>query len=149
MKDETLIKAEREYILTCPYIKDIFKVNINFLDSEVDNFSVIQIPCQPLLKTYVLGNKLCQSMFALVGRLNYSENTEENIENMGLFEKFEEWIEKNNNNRIFPKLKEGLIPKEVNIISNGYITETAENLEDAVYQIELQLIYEKEGNYGI
>lgn len=147
---KTLIKAERDYILTCPYIKDIFKVNANFLDSEVDNFSVIQIPCQPSLnKGDVLGNKLRQSKFGLVGRLNYSENTEENIENMGLFEKFEEWIEENNEKGIFPILKKGLIPKEINVISNGYITETAENLDDAVYQIEMQLIYEKEGNYGI
>lgn len=147
---KTLIKAEREYILTCPYIKDIFKVNANFLDSEVDNFSVIQIPCQPSLnRGDVLGNKLRQSKFGLVGRLNYSENTEENIENMGLFEKFEEWIEENNEKGIFPILKKGLVPKEINVISNGYITETAENLDDAVYQIEMQLIYEKEGNYGI
>lgn len=146
---DTLIKAEREYILTCPYIKDIFKVNANFLDSEVDNFSVIQIPCQPLLSEDLLGNKLRQSKFGLVGRLNYSENTEDNIENMGLFEKFEEWIEENNEKGIFPILKTGLIPKEINVISNGYITETAENLDDAVYQIEMQLIYKKEGNYGI
>lgn len=142
--NKSLIEAERDYILECPFIKDIFKVNVNYLKEDIDSFSVIQIPCSPLISEDIMGNKTMQSMFGLVGRLNYSENMEDNIKNMALFEKFQEWIDDNNENGILPELSEGLTPLEVNIISNGYISETGADLDDAAYQIEMQLIYIKE-----
>lgn len=139
----TLIEAEKNYIMQCPYIKDIFNLNVNYLSEETDSFSVEEIPAQRIIGEDILGNKICQSLFAVAGRLNYSENTKENIDNIGLFEKLQDWIEKQNEKGNFPELQNGLIPKKIEVISSGYIAETLVDMSNAIYQIELKLEYTK------
>ncbi|MBN1069428.1 chloramphenicol resistance protein [Clostridium botulinum] len=139
-----IVEGLRKYMLNCPCLdlfKNVIKVNVNYLDSEVDTYSIEEVPCEPILKKYLDGSSLRQYLFVFTSREPYSSNEVQNIENSGFYEKFADWIEIQNDNEIFPNLSENMECTEIKVVSSGYAFEVSENT--AQYQIQLRLKYLK------
>lgn len=140
-----IIEGLRKYMLNCPCL-DLFnnvvkKVNVNYLDSNIDTYSIEEVPCEPILKKYLDGSSLRQYLFVFTSREPYSSNEVQNIENSGFYEKFADWIEIQNNNEEFPILGENMECTEIKVISSGYAFAVSE--DTAQYQIQLKLKYLK------
>ena len=143
----TIIESVRKYILSCPHLEELAKVNVNYLPKDSVNYSIEEVPSQTgsVIKRYVDGTTEREFNFVLAAIFDYSEDLQTNIENSGFFENFQEWIEENDLNGIYPELKEGLEPISLDVTTTGYLFYVPEKTDRAIYQIQLKLIYEKEG----
>lgn len=141
-----IIKALRDYMRTCPYLdtfNNAIKVNVNFLESDTDTYSIEEVPINPIVKKYVNGDSIRQYAFIFTSREPYGVDVLQNIDNSGFYEKFADWIEENNEKEIFPVLNNGLEPLEIKVTSTGYAFAVTE--DTAQFQIQLRLKYFKRG----
>lgn len=141
-----IIKALRDYIRTCPHLdtfNNAIRVNVNYLEPEADTYSIEEVPIEPILKKYVNGDSIRQYAFIFTSREPYGIDVLQNIDNSGFYEKFADWIEKQNNNEIFPLLDNGLEALEIKVTSTGYAFAVTE--DTAQFQIQLRLKYFKKG----
>lgn len=141
-----IIDSLRAYIRTCPHLEtynNAIKVNVNYLEPNVDTYSIEEIPIEPILKRYVNGDSIRQYAFIFTSREPYGIDVLQNIDNSGFYEKFADWIENQNDNEIFPLLDNGLEPLEIKVTSTGYAFAVTE--DTAQFQIQLRLKYFKKG----
>lgn len=141
-----IIKALRNYIRTCPHLDtfdNAIKVNVNFLEPDVDTYSIEEVPIEPILKKYVNGDSIRQYAFVFTSREPYGVDVLQNIDNSGFYEKFADWIENQNNNEVYPLLDNGLEVLEIKVTSTGYAFAVTE--DTAQFQIQLRLKYFKRG----
>lgn len=137
----TIIEGVRNYILTCPYLDTLKKLNINFLD---DGYSIEEVPVDPIIATYIDGSSERQFVFTFATRFEYNEEVRNNIENSGFFEKFEQWLEDNQDDGNLPDMPDRMTARQIEINSNGYLYGIDNNMAYARYQIQLKLLYDKE-----
>jgi hypothetical protein len=119
------------------------RVNVNYLESDTDTYSIEEVPVEPILKQYVNGDSIRQYAFIFTSREPYGVDVLTNIDNSGFYEKLADEIEENNNNENFPLLDNGLEPLEIKVTSTGYAFAVTE--DTAQYQINLRLKYFKKG----
>ena len=110
-------------------------INANFLDGEVDSFSIEEVPCNPVLKKYLDGSTLRQFQFAFCSREPYGAEIIQNIDNSGFYEDFSNEIEEKNNRNILPIGDSNIEPIELKVTSSAYAVTTEE--DTAMYQINL------------
>ena len=67
-----IIEAIRDYIANMDCMKTFDNaINVNYLDSEIDSFSIEEIPCNPVVKKYVDGSSVRQFQFVFCSREPY------------------------------------------------------------------------------
>ena len=139
-----IIKALREYILTCPVL-EMFStavlLNVNYLSENTNTYSIEEVPCELNLKWYADGSSKRQYQFTFCSKEPYGAEILQNIENSGFYEEFAEWIEENDDNSILPILDGKLEATSIKVISSGYVVQVTE--DTATYQINLKLEYIK------
>lgn len=140
----TIIESVTKFIMSCPFLNELAKVNVDFLPADPDTYSVEEVPSETIRKRYLDGSSERQFLFTFAARLNYSDEVRNNIDNSGFFEDFEEWLENCTNEEIFPVMKEGLTPLKIEAISSGYLFDVSGDLSNSRYQIQCRLIYDKE-----
>lgn len=131
-----IIESIRDYILACPFLKD-GKVNIDYLPDEMA-YSIDPVGGDPIYKKYTDGSCLKQFQFSLLSKEAYDGDARTVIANSGFYQFFEEWIEENNQNDIFPELS-GHQSIRIDILQSGYLFSTEADL--GRYQIICRLIY--------
>ncbi|MBY6846719.1 chloramphenicol resistance protein [Clostridium botulinum] len=141
-----IIDSLRNYMreLKClDTFNNAIRVNVNYLEPNIDTYSIEEIPIEPIIKTYVNGDSIRQYAFIFTSREPYGADVLTNIDNSGFYEKLANEIEKNNNNNILPVLENNLEPLEIKVTSTGYAFAVTE--DTAQFQIQLKLKYFKEG----
>ena len=133
----SITKAIRDYLLTCPYLNQK-KINIDYLGSDADEYSIEKISCEPVIKQYIDGYTIRQYQFALTSIKLYDSNYSINMENNDFYELFEQWIKKQNDANNFPDI-EGVYAIEVIQDSSLETKET----DTAKYQIQLRVLYRR------
>lgn len=139
-----IIESLREYIKKCPYLEDYLnstkpKVNVDFLDSEIISYSIERVPTNPILQEYIDGSKKKQELILFTSRESYGEDVFNNLENIGFYENFANWISENNENKNFPILDKKREVLKIEVVTNGYAFAT--EIDKAQYQIQLKLTY--------
>ena len=137
-----IIEAIRKYIGDLDCMSTFtHAININYLAGEYDNFSIEEIPCKPVLKSYLDGSSKRQFQFVFCSREPYGAEILQQIENSGFYEDFANEIEKKNNEGILPIGMDNIEALNLEIISSAYTVATEE--DTAMYQINLNFIYLK------
>ena len=116
-------------------------INANFLDGEVDSFSIEEVPANPIVKKYLDGSTLRQFQFAFCSREPYGSEILQNIDNSSFYEDFSNEIEEKNNRNILPIGDSNIEPIELKVTSSAYVVATEE--DTALYQINLNFKYLK------
>lgn len=136
-----IIEAIRNYIsnLDC---MSIFHnaINVNYLANEADNFSLEEVPVNPIVKKYLDGTAIRQFQFVFCSREPYSNEILQNIDNSTFYEDFAYEIESKNNEGILPLLSNGE-PLKIEVISSAYTVNVSE--DTSMYQINLNFKYRK------
>ena len=140
----TIIESVTKFIMSCPFLTELAKVNVDFLPADPDTYSVEEVPSETIRKRYLDGSSERQFLFTFAARLNYSDEVRNNINNSGFFEDFEDWLEECTEKEFFPELKDGLTPLKIEAISSGYLFDVSGDLSNSRYQIQCRLIYDKE-----
>lgn len=142
----TIIEAVRNYIKTCPYLKEfedeVVKVNVDKLEEDSTVYSIDESVFDPIVKTYIDGSSERQFVFVFASREDYGQDFFQNIQNIGFYDDFSNWLEENTKKGILPDLGEGKQALTIKAISNGYAFQTDVNL--ARYQIQCRLTYFQE-----
>ena len=136
-----IIEAIKDYLsnLECMSTFDN-AINVNYLAGEYDNFSIEEIPCNPIVKKYLDSTAIRQFQFVFCSREPYSAEVLQNLENSTFYGDFADEIESKNNNGILPLLENGESLK-IEVISSAYTVDTEE--DTAMYQINLNFKYKK------
>ncbi len=72
------------------------QINVDFLDSNADNYSLDKIPTTKTIENWIIGSTLCRDVYSFRSRKHYSAEVINNIENIGFFETFENIIKQKN-----------------------------------------------------
>lgn len=113
-----------------------YQINANMLSNEVDNYSLDKIPTETEVEPWIIGGGLNKDVYSFRSRNNYSQDTIDNLLNVGFFEKFESLIKANNEQGILPDI-EGI--ESIECLNCGTMN-TAE-AKTAEFDIQLQITY--------
>ena len=139
-----IIESVKNFILTCPFLAELAKVNVDFLPESPDTYSIEEVPTNSVIRTYLDGTQERQYVFVFASRLYYSDEVKNNIENSGFYEDFSDWLDEQTKNGNLPVMREGLTPSKIEAMSSGYLFDISGDLSNARYQIQCRLIYDKE-----
>ena len=117
--------------------KEYKTFNVNFLPSDVDNYSLNKIPTRTKKEVDITGNRINKEVYVLSSRNQYSSNIALNIANMGFWEAFEDKIYSNNENGILPSI-EGII--KIECLNCGSLTRA--QTQTCEMSIQIQIEYE-------
>lgn len=140
----TIVESVKNYILGCPLLSDLKRLNIDFLPENPDTYSIEGVPAQEIIKTNIDGSTERQFVFVFAARLFYSEEVRNNIENSGFYEQFSAWLEEQTESDNLPELTGGRTATKIEAMSSGYLYDIAGDFTNARYQIQCRLIYDKE-----
>lgn len=137
---EERFRKIREYIATCPFLKD-GHIDVNYIGKEIGDYSVEEVQdTSPVVKTFTDGSEIRRILFNLVSREKYEGGTiATNLNTSKFYQDFEEWIKKNNDLKKLPKIRGAL---KISTKSNGYLVGI--NDREAVYTIQLEFQYLEE-----
>lgn len=133
MANKSKLELIKDYIATCPLLSG-GKIRLDYLDDDIDSYSIDLTPNNPIYKQYAGGSKLKQFTFDFVANAPYS--IIENLANSKFFEDFSDWIETQNKSGILPNITD---VQWIKCTSNGYILQKSETI--ATYIIQMQVVY--------
>ena len=140
--NETRISKLRTYlfsIIDTITTNKSYQINANMLDNDINNYSLDKIPTSSTIEKWVNGVEIHRDVYSFRSRMAYSQDTINNLLNIGFFEKFESIIKSNN--------KKGILP-EINGIQNieclNCGTMNSADTNTAEFDIQLQITYREE-----
>ena len=139
-----IIESVKNFILKCPYLDELKKVNVDFLPSDPNTYSIEEVPTEVILKEYIDGSTERQFVFVFASRMRWNDEIINNIQNSGFFEKFQHWLEQCTELENMPVLDEGMSAYKIEAMSNRCLFDVSGNSEYARYQIQCRLLYDKE-----
>lgn len=147
--NKTIVKVEdlritklRTYLLS---IIDIlvtnkkYQINANMLSNEPNNYSLDKIPTSSTVEEWITGTKICRDVYSFRSRVGYSQDTIENLVNVGFFEIFEKLISSNNKKGILPDI-EGI--QSIQCLNCGSMNNA--NTNTAEFDIQIQITYKED-----
>ena len=138
----SIIEAVRKYLQTCPLLKG-GTLNVDFLPPEAATYSVDVVPVKPVVKAYLDGSSERQFLFVFATRAYYGDHIRQQLDNLCLFEAFEEWLDRQNRTRSLPDLGDGRNASKLEVTTSGYVF--APDTDTARYQIQCRLSYFQKG----
>ena len=111
-----------------------YLINANMLSADPNNYSLDKIPVDKSVEKWITGDGIHRDVFSLRSRNNYSQDTLNNLKNIGFFEVFEDKISYNNKNRILPDI-EGI--QEIKCLNCGSMNNANTNTAEFDMQIEI------------
>ena len=147
--NKTIVKVEdlritklRTYLLS---IIDVlvtnkkYQINANMLSNEPNNYSLDKIPISSTVEEWITGTKICRDVYSFRSRVGYSQDTIENLINVGFFEIFEKLISSNNEKGILPNI-EGI--QSIQCLNCGSMNNA--NTNTAEFDIQIQITYKED-----
>lgn len=137
----SIMEGLTAYFLQCPLLKDgVFRVNA--LGSNPVEYALESAITSPVLKKYVDGSSVRQYQFNFNSREAYSMDRIMAIRNESFYEDFCNWVEEQSVAGNLPEMPEGCEAQELTVLAPGYMLDAS--MENAFYQVQLQLKYFKE-----
>ena len=140
--DELRITKLRTYlfsIIDTLLTDNKYQINANMLSNELNNYSLDKIPTSSTVEEWITGTKICRDVYSFRSRVGYSQDTINNLINVGFFEIFEKIISSNNEEGILPDI-EGI--QSIQCLNCGSMTNA--NTNTAEFDIQLQIEYKEE-----
>lgn len=138
---KSIIQCIREFIETYPELKDfknVFKkVDIDKLEEDATAYMIETVPAEPIIKKYMDGSSIRQTVFALSSREYYTEFDNEGT--AAFYDDFSAWVERCNDSHVLPKLPEGMESQSIKLTTNGYLM--AADADKCQYRIQGILKY--------
>ena len=140
--DELRITKLRTYlfsIIDTLLTDNKYQINANMLSNEPNNYSLDKIPTSSTVEEWITGSRICRDVYSFRSRVGYSQDTIDNLINVGFFEIFEKLISSNNEEGILPEIK-GI--QSIQCLNCGSMTNA--NTNTAEFDIQLQIEYKEE-----
>lgn len=142
--NSSIMGAVRDFLGGCP----LFEGNglqVNFLGESPQEYTLEDVPANPIIKQYTNGNSVRQALFVIASREFYSRDSIENLKSSGFYERLAEWLEIQSKNRNLPNLPDGMTAQKIEATTNGYCMSADIQQNIQRYQIQCRLTYFKKG----
>lgn len=116
-----------------------YQINANMLSNDINNYSLDKIPTASTVSKWVNGVEIHRDVYSFRSRMAYSQDTINNLLNIGFFEKFESIIKSNNKKGILPSIN-GI--QSIECLNCG--TMNSADTNTAEFDIQLQITYREE-----
>ena len=140
--NETRISKLRTYlfsIIDTLTTDKSYQINANMLDNDINNYSLDKIPTSSTVEKWVNGVEIHRDVYSFRSRMAYSQDTINNLLNIGFFEKFESIIKSNNKKGILPEIN-GI--QRIECLNCG--TMNSADTNTAEFDIQLQITFREE-----
>jgi len=114
-----------------------YQINADML-GKVGDFSLDKIPEESTVEPYITGQKMCRDVYSLRSRKSYSQDTINNLKNIGFFEEFEDEINSNNDKGVLPEIENIISIKCLNCGTLNSVDGT-----QAIFDIQIEITYLK------
>lgn len=139
-----IIDALKAFMQDCPLLDEFaVAVGVDNLPERDDGFAIETVPCEPVKKRYVTGDAVKQYLFNFTSKSSYGDDVRQNIENIGFYEKFAQWLDDCTAGKTFPQLPEGMAAQKLVAVTTGYIFDAG--VDTAKYMIQCRLEYYHKG----
>lgn len=144
MESETRAKALLNYLYTILdelLESNEYQIKANFLDKDIESYSIDRIPVDPIYMKWITGETFYRDVYNFRTRKRYSSDQSDELKNIGFFEKFEKIIRNNNDSHNLPKIK-GI--ESIKCLSCGSQDFAEDNTCEMSIQIEI--VYKEDKN---
>lgn len=116
-----------------------YQINANMLSNDINNYSLDKIPTSSTIQKWITGTTIHRDVYSFRSRNAYSQDTINNLFNIGFFEIFESIISFNNKNKILPEI-DGI--ESIECLNCGTMVSAETNT--AEFDIQIQITYREE-----
>ena len=116
-----------------------YQINADML-GNVGDYSLDKIPTSSTVEKWISGEEIHRDVFSFRSRKEYSQDTINNLKNIGFFEDFERIIKSNNKEGVLPDI-DGI--QKIECLNCGTLV-NAETTE-AIFDIQIQITYKDNG----
>jgi len=120
------------------------QINANFLSDDINNYSLDKIPINTQVNNWIIDGGVYRDLYSFRSRMSYSQDTINNLKNIGFFEDFEEIINSNNDEGVLPDI-DGI--ESIKCLNCGTMNNVQSNT--AEFDIQIQITYRKNNEGGI
>lgn len=113
-----------------------YQINANMLSNIIDDYSLDKIPTSSIVEKWVMGTELHKDVYSFRSRKAYSQDTINNLKNIGFFEQFEEAIKSNNDGGNLPEIEN---IQSIECLNCGTLNIT--DGDSAIFDIQIQITY--------
>ena len=120
-----------------------YQISADFL-GKVGDYSLDKIPTDTGVENWIIGIEKKKDVYSFRSRKSYSQDTLNNLKNIGFFEDFESIIKSNNDEGVLPDI-EGI--ESIECLNCG----TLNNVDgtQATFDIQIQITYIDDNKGGI
>ena len=139
--NEARIAKLRDYlfnVIDSLVANEKYQINVDMLSNDANNYSLDKIPTASQVEKWIDGTEICRDVFSFRSRKAYSQDTINNLSNIGFFEIFESIINSNNKKGVLPDI-EGI--ESIECLNCG--TMLSGDTGTAIFDIQIQIIYRK------
>ena len=112
-----------------------FRINADFLKDKGD-YSLDRIPTETVVEKWISGIDVKRELYNFRSKKSYSQDTINNLRNIGYFERFEKKIKSNNDKGILPDIDNILSIKCLNCGTLNSVDGT-----QATFDIQIEITY--------
>lgn len=116
-----------------------YQINADMLSNEIDNYSLDKIPTASVVSRWISGVEIHRDVYSFRSRMAYSQDTIDNLSNIGFFEQFENAIKTNNEEGILPNINN---IEKIECLNCGTLNNT--DGTTAEFNIQIQITYREE-----
>jgi len=119
---------------------NIKQINANMLSDDINNYSLDKIPTNTEVESWIIGVIKRKDIFSFRSRMAYSQDTINNLRNIGFFEKFELAIKSNNDKGVLPEIEN---IESIECLNCGTMVMNNDG-NTAEFDIQIQVTYREE-----
>lgn len=118
-----------------------YQISADFL-GDVDDFSLDKIPTITEVEDWIIGIQRKKDVYSFRSRKLYSQDTIDNLSNIGFFEDFERKIKSNNDKGILPDIDD---IESIECLNCGTLNSV--DGTEATFDIQIQIIYREDNDW--
>ena len=113
-----------------------YQINADML-GDIDDYSLNKLPVDTEVEQWIIGTVKRKDVYTFRSRKSYSQDTINNLLNIGFFEKFENLIKYNNDRGILPDIED---IESIECLNCGTMS-LNDNGNSSVFDIQIQITY--------
>lgn len=112
-----------------------YQINADMLSNKIGDYSLDKIPTNTEVQKWIIGVVKRRDVYSFRSRKSYSQDTINNLKNIGFFEDFENLIKSNNKNGILPEIDN---IESIDCLNCGTLNYADTNTAEFDIQIEIK-----------
>ena len=117
-----------------------YQINANMLSNKVGDYSLDKIPTDTEVENWIIGVVKCRDVYSFRSRKSYSQDTINNLKNIGFFEEFESVIKSNNDKGVLPEIEN---IESIECLNPGTMISNDDG-KTGTFDIQIQITYREE-----